>query len=1457
MYQDWVSLSIAVHDREAETRSVLSRLPAPAGQTVVAAVVRGIASTLGIASAPQPSPLSAAAEVDWCMEVICHGLSLPLSEHDTIRDCVNIYCEWLTALLPAPKLCVPDAVQQRPNHYSRRMLNHLQNLFVPRSDQSIDTINRQAVLCHRVLRTVQSLSNEPARLEPDTWSTLLLFLLTVNDSLLSPPTVKDDIGDQMYERVLGVLFEVWIQACCKCFPPPPLWKTFRESCLHWRHRPGLVDQWSAVMTALTARLLESMYGPGFPALAVSEEDAVPASMAPEAVAQTWYRMLHTIGNPVEISSAAAVSSTQQFLQYAISSEAVIEPHQHPCLSQLPAIFHRAVRAISLLVNAFLGVTEPPLNESTSSSGPPVRKESSVLSPSPGSGSGVTPPAQRRHTRSMGSGSAGKGSRASIIGGLGSRTASASSQSGPAPSQSTAGGVGGSSEHPAPPPPPSVTQPLQAHSPAAAAAAAPAPAAAAAAAAVSSAAAAAAGGSADSGAVSLAPGRAKCNSVLHLFGAWLFEAALVGTSAHSSAKHTQGQSKRASAAYLDSRKSSTSSQTPEPADLPATVTADKFERGRAEALGALCRIFCAKKTSEEILPSYLASFYLVLHEVLSDREGTEVSQNLAAILLNCSSLLQLDLDGVNCLLPALTDAVHHVIASPRPITVRDSDVSGAALRRASVRLLVSMLALPLHFQGLPVREPVPGDRPPVSFLQLRPRLVGLLVTGLQQEADPVNCQMMLGGLLMCVQDSALYEESCHGLHDISTAAAAAGSQHVTSDSARGLYVRAIYLVCHRLMTSWKAELNTSLAALELLAGLARVRLQHQDVVECKRAVKWLCDYICHQCSRPPPAHSKDLHSTIVAAFRCVSVWLLEHPYLLDDRDTLATLLEVVELGISGTKSQAKYGEPPVMKHDKQLKPASMRVKEAAEALLYVLMEQVDYFPCASGVWSLSSHLTEASLLHHCHPGGGPQHRKAALAQFKYFVTESLLIALLEQPLGNDEDPQPTVTCLMRGPSLRTAWMLQLRHLPRHKSGARLTSTSNPGRPLPMSEPATRHNITPAFFPDAVDRIPSCKADRSIPTLESLIQDQKSASEHNQMLHLMEQQMSRESVARRAVASRTASAGLNMDTECVPPPPSQEFQTARLFLSHFQLLDDWPTAGQDKQQQPSFRPGHQLVALDAQAPGFAADLDALDATTFRTCDTVHVYYVRSGQTNAASVLANGASLSSLDGPFSEFLLSLGWPVDVSIHPGWTGRPETSFNTAQHDSAGRSDRAPPDPPSYDGSRWALYWADALTEVAFVVPSSSVGPAAGPAAAPEAERKRRGGPEPPVLVVWLESFDDHLTFPSAELAGDASNANYIIFIHALQNKLYRIHLQGPSGKMTFASPLVEGLVVSRRSLGHLVRQTAINVCTRRRLENENSHPPHVRRKQKIQEMLMKYQMNMSQPEFYTMLFSADGSQC
>lgn len=78
------------------------------------------------------------------------------------------------------------------------------------------------------------------------------------------------MGDQLCERVLSVLLEVWLVACTHHFPSPPLWKTLHELTMNWRHRVALVEQWNRVNLALTQRLLESMYGPGFPELKICE-----------------------------------------------------------------------------------------------------------------------------------------------------------------------------------------------------------------------------------------------------------------------------------------------------------------------------------------------------------------------------------------------------------------------------------------------------------------------------------------------------------------------------------------------------------------------------------------------------------------------------------------------------------------------------------------------------------------------------------------------------------------------------------------------------------------------------------------------------------------------------------------------------------------------------------------------------------------------------------------------------------------------------------------------------------------------------------------------------------------------------------------------------------------------------------------------------------------------------------
>ncbi len=116
-----------------------------------------------------------------------------------------------------------------------------------------------------------------------------------------------------------------------------------------------------------------------------EQPLLPDDIDPDCVAQCWFRFLHILSNPVdlcrpEVSSPhlqlhlgflpcdivkgihsrglvlQVISNTPKFLHMALTSESVIDPHQHDCLKALPGIFFKAMRGISVLVDAFLGET---------------------------------------------------------------------------------------------------------------------------------------------------------------------------------------------------------------------------------------------------------------------------------------------------------------------------------------------------------------------------------------------------------------------------------------------------------------------------------------------------------------------------------------------------------------------------------------------------------------------------------------------------------------------------------------------------------------------------------------------------------------------------------------------------------------------------------------------------------------------------------------------------------------------------------------------------------------------------------------------------------------------------------------------------------------------------------------------------------------------------------------------
>lgn len=70
---------------------------------------------------------------------------------------------------------------------------------------------------------------------------------------------------------------------------------------------------------------------------------------------------------------------------------------------------------------------------------------------------------------------------------------------------------------------------------------------------------------------------------------------------------------------------------------------------------------------------------------------------------------------------------------------------------------------------------------------------------------------------------------------------------------------------------------------------------------------------------------------------------------------------------------------------------------------------------------------------------------------------------------------------------------------------------------------------------------------------------------------------------------------------------------------------------------------LVVLDTTIPGFCTDLEALDCISSRTCDTVHVFYVRAGQKNVEEILQN--VVSKIQVGFYNIINAEDWPLIFS--------------------------------------------------------------------------------------------------------------------------------------------------------------------------------------------------------------------
>ncbi|KAH8860570.1 Ral GTPase-activating protein subunit beta [Schistosoma japonicum] len=1298
-------------------------------------------------------------------------------------------------------------------------------------------LSKQLDITRLVAHTIGELCSLPAQLTPDSWDCILRFCLIICHAILSQPlhlpsglsqsststsqlkdvsnsgsgsaggsssmtfltnhpsfsdikAIKDSaiLFDATSDCVSTLLFSTWLKACSHCFPKPQLWAAFRECARVWRHHNAFIRQWSRVSVALSATLLGILDKSTDLNAYASLTQLIPSDLSDENAKEAWIRMLYLIDNPVDLSHDSLICNTPIFEEYKKYN---YNDRVRWTAIYFPYIYHQALRGLSMIVDGFLGIqpsltvgVDPFIGVIPELYGPigkifysypsynlfqkhtdiqGFNNDDEVKKALTSGFSGIHG-GSRLVTGSFSTEKTHRKSRlASVVtsaGILASAGTSGSSKSVFAPPSST-------STHPHTSnslTPIEITASLtntfqQSQTPSSHVSLQ-----------LSNASSSGQSISQKLGSsppllslnnknpqiehlqslattwlsvdsqITLNPQRPEINSLLQLFGVWLFEASVSGV------KQDLNVTVISNRATL--------------------IDGNRFQVGRAEALGTLCRIMIYARRGR-LAKEYLTRFYLCLYYALAIDPTAKNDYILCLVLFYSMDLFRVDLPGINILLPRIYDACQHVLKEE--INMKPEFLPTTLVQRAAIHQLMSMVCIPVQFKGAFLKPLIPlasNAKDPRSLNDVKSAMVDIICDTLSSTDDPINFQLLLSVALALIEDMSTDEMQLpSGRND--------SSKSHTSSSFFNILTP---LLCGNLVYKWKNDSSVMLYLLEIISCLSNVHVTPADPATYRHTVRSICEFIANQCNRERKDHKRQLHSIIVAAYYCLSSWIVQHTnLLLTDGECVWTILETIELGICGAKSANKQtkSEPSstVPKGQKPLIPSSRRVCDAAEACLSNLMSVAGSFPGPSGTSTICSQLAEDNILKLIVDEEFDSSRD--LPEFRYFWSEpGLLIGLCEFSMNSFKPtikfqnecsvPGPAAILIVRGPFGRHVWIMHMRHSPLSENDPASQSTSCYkqeviNRPKPwgcflerlITTVTNNENIHPLNFPPSLSDIPLVEADHTIPSLDKV--GFELGSSFRQEINAFKTLIAEHSSLAKEVGLRCAQEIISKPcpdpiTEAKAPVPVVNFHPIRLLLTHLGYLSIGPyqmpqslwsrpelkrdnqsgeRSGQAQRQSPSLTSNRitqgfsfisssnstedellPLFPFDVKNPDFTDILTNLDHMPTRTGDTLLVFYVAAGQWKVDEILANMKIWPRLPELFHQFLSGIGCLKNILDHPGWTGNIQTSYRTSNGYLVSSQcnqtnnilvDHCP------DGIQSIIYYADAMTELACICPTDT----------------------------------------------------------------------------------------------------------------------------------------------------------
>jgi len=406
---------------------------------------------------------------------------------------------------------------------------------------------------------------------------------------------------------------------------------------------------------------------------------------------------------------------------------------------------------------------------------------------------------------------------------------------------------------------------------------------------------------------------------------------------------------------------------------------------------------------------------------------------------------------------------------------------------------------------------------------------------------------------------------------------------------------------------------------------------------------------------------------------------------------------------------------------------------------------------------------------------------------YIYDNQYVISLIEQP---NERGGPGVTMIMRDLTGKYSWDSRVLY---------------GEAPEPYSKLEERGAYTGSTIDSLLNGTQECEQNSTLMqfSIDRPVKERDTVS-------LFEQLIDEEDANENAFIEEHYNEYLEMDISCREPKMRYKYggeckaSISRLLLSTMGLVHIGLTS--------------RFVPLQSNSK-LLRSLRNLDGAQPRETHKIGVVYVKEGQDDQQDLFLN------VDGSdqYKQFVGSMGWNVDLQNHLGFMGGLDKSGSTGAQ---------------------APYFADYKTEVMFHVPSMMPN---NPKDPQQIHKKRHVGNDH-VNVIWSEHTRDY--YKNTII----SQFNFVhIVLYPLNRNLsglLRVDVMVKERTYPVFGPVLDGMILSEKVAGALVRMTAVNGSRISRAKSTGIMRPYLSRKALIAELTQRYKATLETDKYYCSLF-------